>query len=107
MSSRSLRDRKIAQILNICEDSDNPIENDDDSIADPDYHAENDMDQEQFSNDENEDDQVNIDEIIRSLEDSEPVPSPTSAVLTASQPTQSWKATKTQPAMEEEKSAFK
>ncbi|KAL3276638.1 hypothetical protein HHI36_012010 [Cryptolaemus montrouzieri] len=56
----------------------------------PDYQAENDTEQEQFSNDENEDDEVNIDELIRSLEDSEPDPSPsTSAVLTGSQPTQS------------------
>ncbi|KAL3277511.1 hypothetical protein HHI36_012856 [Cryptolaemus montrouzieri] len=83
-------DSKIPEILNICEDSDDGMEYDDDSIADPDYQAENEMEQEQFSNDENEDHEVNIDEIIRSLEDSEPNPSPsTYAVLTRSQPTQS------------------
>ncbi|KAL3266492.1 hypothetical protein HHI36_010662 [Cryptolaemus montrouzieri] len=42
------------------------------------------------SKSENEDDEVNIDEIIRSSEDSKPDPSPsTSAVLTGSLPTQS------------------
>ncbi|KAL3279695.1 hypothetical protein HHI36_017201 [Cryptolaemus montrouzieri] len=86
MSSRPLRDSKIAEFSNICEDS----EDDDDSIADSDYQGENEMQQDQFSNDENEDDEVNIDEIIRRLEDSEPDPSPSiSALLTGSQPTQS------------------
>ncbi|KAL3277505.1 hypothetical protein HHI36_012851 [Cryptolaemus montrouzieri] len=84
MSSRPLRHSKIAEILNICEDSD------DGTIADPDYQSENEMEQEEFSNDENEDDEVNIDEIIRSLDDSEHDASPsTSAVLTGWQPTQS------------------
>ncbi|KAL3278149.1 hypothetical protein HHI36_013492 [Cryptolaemus montrouzieri] len=80
----------IAEILNICEDSDDAMEDDDNSIADPDYQAENEMGQEQFSNDETEDDEVNIDEIIRSSGDSGPDPSTsTSALLTGSQPTQS------------------
>ncbi|KAL3279302.1 hypothetical protein HHI36_016810 [Cryptolaemus montrouzieri] len=110
MSSRPPRDSKIAEILNICEDSDDDMEDDEGSIVDPDYQAENGIEQEQFSNDENEHDEVNNDETIRSLEHSEPDPfSSTSGVLTGSKPTQSedvLESHKTQPAMEEDKSAF-
>ncbi|KAL3268841.1 hypothetical protein HHI36_007932 [Cryptolaemus montrouzieri] len=68
MSSRPLRDRKIAEISNISKDKKDGMGDDDKRIADPDYQAKNVMD----------------------LEDSEPDPSPsTSAVLTGSQPKQS------------------
>lgn len=70
-------------------DSEDGMEDDDDSVADPDYQAENEMEQEQFSDGENEDDKVNLDEIIHSLEDNEPDASPSiSAVPTGSQQTQ-------------------
>ncbi|KAL3274843.1 hypothetical protein HHI36_019626 [Cryptolaemus montrouzieri] len=91
ISSRPRRDSKIAEILHICEYSDYGMEDDDDRIVDLDYQADNAIEQEPFSNDENEDDEVNIDEIIGSLEDSEPDPSPsTSAVLTG------WQAAQTE-----------
>ncbi|CAK1594462.1 unnamed protein product [Parnassius mnemosyne] len=91
MTFRPLPADEIAKLLNeINEDSEDGMEDDDDSVADPDYRAEDEMEQEQFSGDENEDDEVNLEEIIHSLEDNQPDPSPsTSAVPTRSQQTQS------------------
>lgn len=74
MTNRRLRDGDITNILHTYEDSEDGMENDDDSVADPDYQAENEMELEQFSSDENEDDEVNVEEIIQGLEDSEPEP---------------------------------
>lgn len=89
MTFRPLRDGDIAEMLNVYEDSDDGLEDDDDSVADPDYRGENEMAQVQFSSDENEDAEVSIDEIIHSLETSEPVPSSSTAVPTGLQPTES------------------
>ncbi|CAG5029200.1 unnamed protein product [Parnassius apollo] len=77
MTFRPLSADEIAKLLNeINEDSEDGMEDDDDSVADPDYRAEDEMEQEQFSGDENEDDEVNLEEIIHSLEDNQPDPSP-------------------------------
>lgn len=90
MNSRPLRDGEIANVLDLQDDSEDGMEDDDDSVADPDYQDENDMEQEQFSSDENEDYDVSVDEIIQSLEDSVPDSSPASAAVpTTSQQTQS------------------
>lgn len=63
---------------------------DDASFADPDYRAEDEMELERSSDSKKEDDEVNLEEIIHSLEDNHPHPSPSaSAVPTASQQTHS------------------
>lgn len=67
MNNRPLRDGEIAKVLNTYEDSDDGMEDDDDSITDPDYQL------------ENEADGVNLDEIIQFLEESEQDPSPCTA----------------------------
>ncbi|CAH0730586.1 unnamed protein product, partial [Brenthis ino] len=87
MTFRPLWDDEIAKILTgMNEDSEDGMEDDDDSVADPDYRTEDEMEQEQFSGDENEYDELNLEEIIHSLEDNQPDPSPsTSAVPTGSQ----------------------